>query len=257
MTGRTSVAISSLALVLAAAGCLSTYEVGIETPIQAKIDVSAFQRVLVAGFVSGGSRAVDTNAETARLLKSQLRMKSDLKVVDTDVLQLVAEVDKRRAAAGDPPIPDPHSPTELKIKDAKDLQPYEPIFNDTAYWRRLGEEYQSPLIVTGTILFTETAKSGVQSSVTPTQDTAGRTTYTETRQMVDKKGFIIVPKFIFIDGRTGAQLYTETYNQEVLYNSTQNTPPLSSYFELMDKVLPSFLNTLSNQKIKGVRTLMK
>jgi hypothetical protein len=43
----------------------------------------------------------------------------------------------------------------------------------------------------------------------------------------------------------------------VLYNSTQNTPPLSSYFELMDKVLPSFLNTLSNQKIKGVRTLMK
>jgi hypothetical protein len=66
-----------------------------------------------------------------------------------------------------------------------------------------------------------------------------------------------VTTFIFIDGRTGAQLHKETYNQEVLYNTSQNTPPLSSYFELMDKVLPGFLNTLSNQKIKGVRTLMK
>jgi hypothetical protein len=254
---RLAKTLSSLALGLAATGCLSTYEVPIETPTQSKIDVSAFQRVLVAGFVSGGSRAVDTNAETTRLLKSQLRTKSDLKVVDTDVLQLVAEVDKRREAAGDPPIPDPKSPTELKIKDAQDLQAYEAIFNDAAYWRRIGDEYQSPLIVTGTILFVETAKSGVQSTVQPTQDAQGRTSYTEVRQMVDKKGFTLVPKFIFIDGRTGTQLYSETYNQEVMYNSTQNTPPLSSYFELMDKLLPGFLNTLSNQKIKGTRILIK
>src|SRR5437762_485415 len=131
MSGSKSVAtVSSLALVLAlsgVAGCLSTYEVAIETPVQSKIDVSAFQRVLVAGFVSGGSRAVDTNAETTRLLKSQLRMKSDLKVVDMDALQLVAEVDKRRAAAGEPPVPDPKSPDVFKIKDAKDLQSYEGI----------------------------------------------------------------------------------------------------------------------------------
>ena len=65
------------------------------------------------------------------------------------------------------------------------------------------------------------------------------------------------PKFIFIDGRTGAQLYSETYHEESLYPSTQNTPALSSYFELMDKLLPSFLNTLSTQKIRGSRVLLK
>ena len=32
-----------------------TFEIPIETPIQPKLDVSAFQRVLVAGFVAGGS----------------------------------------------------------------------------------------------------------------------------------------------------------------------------------------------------------
>ena len=58
---------------------------------------------------------------------------------------------------------------------------------------------------------------------------------------MERKGFILTPKFIFIDGRTGATLYSETFNEQVLYNAQQNTPALSSYFELMDKLIPSFL----------------
>ena len=34
-----------------AAGCASFYEIPIETPIAAKLDVSAFQRVFIAGFL--------------------------------------------------------------------------------------------------------------------------------------------------------------------------------------------------------------
>jgi hypothetical protein len=43
----------------------------------------------------------------------------------------------------------------------------------------------------------------------------------------------------------------------VLYPAQTNTPALSSYFELMDKLIPSFLNTLSMQKIRGTRVLVK
>ena len=50
---------------------------------------SAFQRVLVAGFISGGTEDVDANLETTRLLRSQLRTKSDLRVIDADVLPLM------------------------------------------------------------------------------------------------------------------------------------------------------------------------
>ena len=57
-------------------GCASFYEIPIETPIQPKMDVTAFQRVLVAGFISGGTDDVDANLETVRLLRSQLRSKS-------------------------------------------------------------------------------------------------------------------------------------------------------------------------------------
>ena len=53
MTARSAAAIASLAF-LCASGCTNFYEVPIETPIQAKLDVSAFRRVLIAGFISGG-----------------------------------------------------------------------------------------------------------------------------------------------------------------------------------------------------------
>jgi hypothetical protein len=45
--------------------------------------------------------------------------------------------------------------------------------------------------------------------------------------------------------------------ESVLYSAQQNTPALSSYFELMDRVIPSFLGTLSMQKIRGTRILLR
>ena len=82
------------------------YEIPIETPIQAKLDVSPFQRVLVAGFVSGGSDDVDANQETVRLLRSQLRTKSQLRVIDADILPLieVAQENARPAVNAEEPV---------------------------------------------------------------------------------------------------------------------------------------------------------
>ena len=83
------------------------YEIPIETPIQPKLDVTAFQRVLVAGFVAGGSEDVDANQETVRLLRSQLRTKSSLKVIDADILPLleVAQEQSQPAASEEPRAP--------------------------------------------------------------------------------------------------------------------------------------------------------
>ena len=77
------------------------------------------------------------------------------------------------------------------------------------------------------------------------------------RTYMERKGFVLRPTFIFIDGRTGETLHSETFREEILYNANQQTPALSSYFELMDRLLPTFLNTLSAQKIRGTRVLLK
>ena len=321
MTARTAAALSSAALVLVVSGCTSFYEIPIETPIQPKMDVTPFQRVFIAGFIAGGSEDVDANLETVRLLRSQLRSKSPLRVIEADVLPLV-ELAREQAAPDPGAVPSlpsaapagggqtlgaaPGAQTEgqstgeqtsgvgggdrppaaaggersqgaasgerapanqprpaadpqhtVRIKDEKDLEPLEGIFANVDYWKKLGEEYQNPLIVTGTVLFTPHARSGFVQREQEYYDSFGRRRVVPVRTYMERKGFILRPKFIFIDGRTGTTIYSESFREEVLYSPQQSTPALSSYFELMDRLIPSFLSTLSTQRIKGSRILLK
>jgi len=259
MTGRISLKLLSCVLAAGVAGCASFYEIPIETPIAAKLDVSAFQRVFVAGFVAGGTEDVDGNLETTRLLRSQLRTKSELRVIDADALPLMeVALDGREAPAatnGDKPGDKPSGPPT--IKDDADLEPYEHVFANVEYWKRIGEEYQQPLIVTGTVMFAPQARSGIVQRDQEVYDSFGRRRVVPVRTYMERKGFVLKPKFIFIDGRTGTVLHSENYREEILYNANQTSPALSSYFELMDRLIPSFLSTLSSQRIKGTRILLQ
>jgi hypothetical protein len=281
MTARNAAAIVSRPLVFVllagVAACTSFYEIPIETPIQPKMDVSMFQRVLIAGFIGGGTEDVDANVETVRLLRSQLRSKSTLRVIEAEALQL-AEL-AREQAKGEPQLPpspggaaDGQQPPAsqqqppaqaasesdaLRIRNEKDLEKYQSIFADVAFWKKIGEEYQGPLIITGTVLFSPLATAGYVPVEQEFFDQLGRRRVIQRREYRERKGFTLQPKLIYIDGRTGATLYSETLREEILYPAQQNTPALSSYFELMDKLIPSFLNTLSMQKIRGTRILVK
>jgi len=277
-----ALAVACLAAITAACGT-DYYEIPIETPIQPKLDVTPFQRVLVVGFVAGGTEDVDANQETVRLLRSQLRTKSSLRVIDADIIPLIevardqSSQNQNASAAAGPSIEDVAAPREggapppsrsanggapgmalpQNIKDEKDLEPYERLFANTAYWKRIGEEFQNPLIVTGTVLFTNRSTSGFVQRDQEIFDSLGRRRVIPTRTYMERKGFILRPKFVFIDGRTGATMYSESYKEEILYNAQQNTPALSSYFELMDRLVPNFLSALSSQKIRGTRVLLK
>jgi len=111
--------------------------------------------------------------------------------------------------------------------------------------------------VTGTVLFTTHQASGFVTTNCEVYDSFGRRSVIPVRTYQERKGFILQPKFVFIDGRSGAILYSENFREEILYNAQQNTPALSSYFELMDRLVPSFLSTLSAQKVRGTRVLLK
>jgi hypothetical protein len=248
MIARTSRTVVSLAAV-ALTACTSFYEIPIETPIKAKLDVGAFQRVLVAGFLAGGTDDVDGNLETTRLLRSQLRTKSELRVIDADVLPLMEVAAGDRKTDGATPLPNP-------IKDDKDIDQYEHVFADTDYWKKIGEEYQQPLIVTGTVLFASRQQTQMQQREQEVFDTLGRRRTVAERRLVEKKGFGLSGRFVFIDGRTGTTLHSQNFTESILYDANRQTPALSSYFELMDKLIPNFLSTLSSQKVKGTRILL-
>ena len=277
MSARSVAAIVSVGLLAGSVGCTNFYEVPIETPIQAKLDVAAFRRVLVAGFISGGTEDVDANLETVRLLRSQLRSKTTLRVIEAEVLPLVELANEQASKSGDgslpavAEIPGTASPTtpatdgkpatpaanETPIRSRKDLEKYERIFADAAFWKKIGEEYEMPLIVTGTIMFTPQQTSGFVPVNREVYDQLGRRSVIQQRVYQERKGYILEPKFVFIDGRTGATLHSETYRREILHATQQTVPALATYFELMDQLIPDFLGALSTQKIRGMRTLLR
>jgi hypothetical protein len=262
---RKTVASLSLVAGALAVGCggSGSVEIPIQTPIAPKLNIAPFQRVYVAGFLAGANEDLDANMEMVRLLRSQLRNKNILRVVDADTLQLAerakedtGNAHENAAAAGGAAaaVEEGQLPP---VQTEKDLERYAKVFEDKEFWKQVGDEHDQPLIVTGSVVFLPQAREGFVQREQEVYDSFGRRQVVPVRSYQERKGYILRPTFVFIDGRTGEQLYTESFREEILYNSNQQTPALSSYFELMDRLLPTFLNTLSAQKIKGNRVLLK
>jgi hypothetical protein len=237
---------------LAATGCAGYLEVPIDMPVQSKIDTTRFRRVLIAGFASDiGGAEVEVGSETVRLLQNQLRANSRMQVVEADRPPLedaLAEAKSRLAESG------------KVTKDERDQFRLETdrVLQDQEFWRKVGEEYQSPLIVTGRIGFEEQNRSGFQADERVVRDPAtSRPRLTRGNRYLERRGYTLSADFHFVDGRTGETLHKEKFTEEVLYAEEQKVSALSSYFELMDRLLPNFLGVISPQRIRGTRVLLR
>lgn len=253
-------ALGALGLV---SGCSTYYEVPIEVPISAKLDLSRFQRVLVASFATQSSEPMDLDSETVRLLRNQLRTRSRLQVIEGDVaplgdfsentlketgkLEEFKEREKEAKAEGEEPI---------SQQEWVDME-QEKLLSDEEYWRKLGEEYQNPLIVTGRVSFTSESRSGFVRGDRYVRDVYGRPQLVRSQRFQERTGYVMAAEFYFIDGATGKAIHRERFTEEVIYRAEEKTSALSSYFELMDRLLPNFLSILSPQKIRGTRILLK
>lgn len=99
------------------AGCASVSHVRASQPATPSVDLSAFDRVWIAGFVTSAPRDIDLNAETVRLLRGQLKSRTFLRVIDAEPITI----------------------------DSGSM------LRDEERWRELAEEYGAPLIVTGSV----------------------------------------------------------------------------------------------------------
>lgn len=239
-------------LALLAAGCASFVEVPVETPLQSKIDVTRFRRVLIAGFVTDlTDDEVEIAPETVRLLQNQLRSNTKLQVLEPDRPPLNDRLETALEKLGEGNKYTKQEKEQYRLEGDRVLQ-------DSDFWRKVGEEFQTPLIVTGRIGFEAQNRSGFQAEERVVRDPGtNRPRLVRGNRYLERKGFSLNADFYFIDGRTGETLHKEKFTEEVLYGEEQKVSPLSSYFELMDRLLPNFLGVISPQKIRGTRVLLK
>ena len=252
IASRGSRILSAFLLPLLSAGCSSFVEVPVETPLQSKIDVTSFRRVLVAGFVTDvGESEVELGSETARLLQNQLRSSSRLQVLEPDHPPLHDALERILEKLGEG-----GNKYNKEERDQYRLEA-DKVLQDAEYWRKVGEEFQQPLIVTGKLGFEAQNRSGFQAEERVVRDPgSGRQRLVRGNRYLERKGFALSAEFQFVDGRSGQTLHKEKFTEEVLYGEDQKISPLSSYFELMDRLLPNFLGVISPQKIRGTRVLL-
>ena len=242
-----------LAALVAAASisCAGFVEVPVETPLQSKIDVNRFRRVLVAGFVTDlQEEEMDLGSETTRLLQNQLRSNTKMQVLEPDRPPLHDALEGVLETLGEGGKYNRQEKEQYKLEADRVLQ-------DAEYWRKVGEEYQTPLIVTGRLGFESQNRSGFQAEERVIRNPSGQPRLIRSNRYLERKGFSLNADFHFIDGRTGETLHKEKFTEEVMYSEDQKTSPLSSYFELMDRLLPNFLGVISPQKIRGTRVLLR
>jgi hypothetical protein len=242
----------ALLTLLLTTGCATFVEVPVETPLQSKIDVGAFRRVLVAGFVTDlGDEDVDLAPETVRLLQNQLRSNTKMQVLEPDRPPLNDALEKVLERLGEGGKYTKTEREQYKLEADRILQ-------DGAFWRKVGEEFQNPLIVTGRMGFETQNRSGFQSEERVVRDPGTtRSRLVRGNRYLERKGFSLSAEFQFVDGRSGQTLHKEKFTEEVLYGEEQKVSALSSYFELMDRLLPNFLGVISPQKIRGTRVLLR
>ena len=245
--GRTTL----LATLLALAGCSSMVEVPVETPLQSKLDVSKFRRILIAGFVTDLEDSdVDLSSETSRLLQNQLRSNTRLQVLEPDRPPLQEALEKALEKIGEGGSYNKDEKEQYRLEADRLLQ-------DPEFWRKMGEEYQQPLIVAGKLNFESQNRSGFQPEERVVRTPAGQPTLVRGNRYMERKGFTLSADFLFIDSKTGETLHKERFSEEVLYSEDQRVSALSSYFELMDRLLPNFLGVITPQRIRGTRVLLR
>jgi len=232
------------------ASCSSMVEVPVETPLQSKLDVSSFRRILIAGFVTDLEESeVDLSAETSRLLQNQLRSNTRLQILEPDRPPIQDALEKIVEKLGEGASYNKEEKEQFRLEADKLLQ-------DPEYWRKMGEEYQNPLIVSGKLSFESQNRSGFQPEQRVVRTTGGPSLVRGNRFM-ERKGYSLSADFYFIDSKTGELLHKERFTEEVLYGEDQRISALSSYFELMDRLLPNFLGVITPQKIRGTRVLLR
>jgi len=248
---RTPGRLAVLASLLAGTACSSVLEVPVETPLQSKLDVSSFRRILIAGFVTElESSDVDLSAETSRLLQNQLRSNTRLQVLEPDRPPLQDALEKALEKIGEGGSYSKEEKEQYRLEADRILQ-------DPAFWQKMGEEYQQPLIVTGKLNFESQNRSGFQPEERVVRTGSGQPSLVRGNRYMERKGFTLSADFYFIDSKTGETLHKERFSEEVLYSEDQRVSPLSSYFELMDRLLPNFLGVITPQRIRGTRVLLR
>jgi len=176
--------------------------VTLSVPVPERIDMTGVQRILVTRLVVDQEvREFNLTKELVEVIRRDLRQKARLDMIDVDP----------------PPLPE---------------QPLPQLLANTGFWRRMAEQHEADLIITGQTSFKVADRSGYvqMDAISPLTGQRVRRT-----QFVEREAFILDLRLFFLRGSTGELLDEDHFNGEDTYNG-QGTDELAGMFDLYEQM---------------------
>jgi hypothetical protein len=206
-------------------------EVIIEVPVKPKIDISDYNSLMVGNFICNRDTRVELDTEIVRYLRKMM-----LRTLEIEI------------SRGEPPT----LPTG---------QGGLPIFEVPGYWSDLGGRFDCDLILSGAVSFSTEDRSGYeQIDLRNTRQGVyrrdmGYSPYNTRTIFLDKTGFFLNLEIHLLNGRTGEEIYTDKFYQEIIYDG-DGPDDLSVFFMMMDKMAPQITGIVAERKTRVTRYLL-
>lgn len=199
--------VPALSLALAALVCPAfaksdVVRVTLSVPVPERIDMTGVKRILVTRLIVDQEVSeFDLGKEVVTAIRRDLHLKARLDMIDVDP----------------PSLPE---------------QPLQELLANTGFWRRMAEQYEADLIITGQTSFKVTDRSGYVQVDTVSPMTGQRI---RRSQFVEREAFILDLRLFFLRGSTGELLDEDHFNGEDTYKG-HGTDRLGGMFDLYEQM---------------------
>ena len=200
-----------------------TFKATVRLPVPPRFDLGDRSVFLVASFLTDESALLDINRELVRFVRSEYRKHTELEIL---------------AIRPAPAVP------EQRLSD---------LIANSEFWKHLGREYGADVIVSGVMGYDRQDASGFRDV-----DIISPTTGQKVRQsqFVEQERFDYDLDIIFMDGVTGALLFQDRLQRQVLFRGTQNDP-ITAFYELSDSIVADILAIVRPRTREDVRFVFK
>jgi hypothetical protein len=192
-------------------------------PVPPRLVLDGSEQVLVTSFLSEETNLLDTNRELVRFLRSEFRKYTE------------------------------HTVPEINPPPAIPEQTVEDLVANHEFWKHLGRNYDSDLIVSGVITYDRVDISGFQDV-----DLVSSTTGQKVRRnrFVEQEEFRYALDLFFIDGATGTLRFRDRLHRNVVFQGLQNDP-IAAFYALSESIASDVLAVVTTRTRADTRTIFK
>lgn len=198
-------------------------ELAVTLPLPPRLKLDDIKTVLVAGFIVNDSDLIDVNREIVRFLRSEFRKQTTFEIQDV--------------------MPPPAVPEQTIDDMAKNAE----------FFRWLGHEHGSDVIVTGATRFSKRDASGFEDV-----DIVSESTGQKVRQsrFAEREEFAVELDVLYFRGADGSLLFRDRMRRQAIFRGQANDP-ISAFYELGNSIAGDVLSVIARRTRTEQRFLFK